>query len=134
MTLSPVVKQFITFSFVGASNTIIDIIIYVILTRGFSFWAEHTILANVVAFIIATSNSYYLNKRVTFKPSGGNEATAVIKFFLITGSGFLIYTLCFIFLTNLGWYDLLAKSVLIIVVLFWNFTMTKFWAFAERPR
>lgn len=134
MTLSPVVKQFITFSFVGASNTVIDLIIYIILTRGFNFWAHHTILANVVAFIVATSNSYYLNKRVTFKPGSGGEATAIIKFFLITGSGFLMYTVCFIWLTHLGWYDLVAKSVLIIVVLFWNFTMTKFWAFAERSR
>ncbi|MBI2415402.1 MAG: GtrA family protein [Candidatus Kerfeldbacteria bacterium] len=122
-------EQFIKFSVVGASNTVIDFIVYITLTRGFDWWGQHPIAANTVSFFIATVNSYIWNKRWTFNHPGTNHHVLFVKFFIANGSSFVLYTALFAWLTGLGWYDLLVKVLLIGLVLVWNFVLTKLWVY-----
>ena len=55
--------QFIKFGMVGASNTLISLVIYYI---GL-YLNVHYVLSNVLGFIAGTLNAYYWNNKYVFK-------------------------------------------------------------------
>ncbi|MFW5794036.1 MAG: GtrA family protein [Bacillota bacterium] len=74
-------KKFITFGFIGVFNTLIHMIVY-----GF-FYTDYNagaFLSNALAFIIASSFSYFANAYLTFKPKNktATQFSAVIIVFL----------------------------------------------------
>ena len=126
------VKQFIKFSVVGLSNTILDFSIYIILTREFYI---HFLVANAIAFIVAVSWSYLANKWWTFRDKSTSTKSQYSKFIVISLIGLGINEgILSLLVIYVGLWDLLAKLGAVVIVVFWNFWANRTWTFKEREQ
>lgn len=127
------VRQFYKFAVVGVANTAIDFLIYLALTRIFSFFADNFVLANIISFSVAVSNSFYWNRKWTFRSVDERHVRQYMKFFIVNVAGLGINTaVLYLLVTYAGFYDVLAKVIAIGVALFWNFFVNRMWVFREK--
>ncbi len=93
-----IVRQFTKFFLVGAMNTLIDlgILNLLIFASGISFGLWYSVFKGV-SFLIATTNSYFWNKRWTFESSQKKFS----QFLIISTIGFVINVGVASFLVNL---------------------------------
>lgn len=126
------IRQFYKFAIVGIVNTLVDLAVYVALTRSIDFFASHIVYANIIAFTVAVSNSFYWNRRWTFRSVDTRRSLQYIKFFIVNGAGLAINTtILYCLVTYVGLYDIVAKSLAIGVALFWNFFISRIWTFKD---
>lgn len=121
--------QFLKFSLVGVSNTIISYAIY----AGCIFIGLHYVLANVIAFLISVLNSYYWNNRYVFKEEGDSRTWWKTLF-----KTYLSYAFTGLVLTNVlsfVWIDVFDISAYLAPVLNLfictpiNYVLNKYWAY-----
>ncbi|MDD5110198.1 MAG: GtrA family protein [Patescibacteria group bacterium] len=120
-------RQFVKFCVVGLSNVVVDVGIYLALTRVFGWYFLY---ASLTSFVVAVSWSYYWNRRWTFRLPESNLTRQFPKF-VITNvvSGTMQNVVLYFSVEMLGWHDLYGKAIAIVLGTFWNFIVTKFWAF-----
>lgn len=128
----PLIGQFVRFAIVGVINTGVDYVTYFLLTRLVDYFDEHKVYATSIAFILAATNSYFMNKIWTFRDKSRQVGEQYLKFFAVSLVGFGLNALIFYFLLRLGLYDILAKVLTTGVVLFWNFLANKLWTFKQK--
>jgi len=120
--------QFLKFSLVGVSNTLIDFLIYFILTRWVDWFRVHYLLANALAFVIAVTNSYFLNQIWTFKNQ--QEKKSYLKYFkFILANSFtliLVQVTLFVLVNYFSVFDLFSKILVILISVVSNFLLSKF--------
>lgn len=73
------VNKFVKFGLVGVLNTLINWIIFALL----NFIGVYYIVANVIAYVIATANSYIWNSKWVFKYNGKNKKETTAKFVIL---------------------------------------------------
>jgi putative flippase GtrA len=122
-------RQFIKFCLVGASNFLIDFLVYLLMTRLFGL---HYIPASVISFAVAVTWSFEWNRKWTFRYQGSDLKWQYVKFFTAN-----IISLCL----NLGLLtllielfhipDLWAKAVSSLIVAVFNFSLNRFWTFKK---
>lgn len=127
--------KFIT---VGGINTVIDFGIYNLLIYKFGWWL---ILANVVSFSTAVTNSYFLNKYWTFQDKEKTSIIQFSKFFIVniiglglsTGIVYLGESFLAIYLDNLEevWRYNIAKVISVILVWVWNYLAYEYYIFRQ---
>ncbi|MCH5278515.1 MAG: GtrA family protein [Christensenellaceae bacterium] len=71
--------QLIKFALVGASNTIIDFVVSLVLNAIFHWYY----VAKVVGYCLGVANSYLLNSRWTFKEERRKDAREIISFIIV---------------------------------------------------
>lgn len=121
-------KQFIKFCLVGLSNLVIDFSVYFLMTRVFHLYF---VLANLISFSFAVSWSFWLNKKWTFR-NDARDYQQYLKFFIINISGMIWQTtLLYLLVTLAHWHDLIAKGLAVVIVTFWNFSLSRWWAFRQ---
>jgi putative flippase GtrA len=124
------VKQFIKFSIAGGICSIIDFLIYIILTRFFHFWAQHEGWANFLAICLASTINFVWNRNWTFRSNQPNLVMQYLKFFVVVIFGIIIYQWIFIFsIERLHLFDLLGKVIAAAIVWILRFIFNKFWSF-----
>lgn len=114
---------------VGLSGTLLD---FGVLFALVEYGRVPVLTASVVSFILATLNNFLLNKRWTFQDSSKRLVKQYLKFSIVSVIGLLLNTLLLfllVYVVNV-WY-ILAKALASGVILFWNFSIHKFWTFAE---
>jgi putative flippase GtrA len=115
----------IGFASVGAVSTVLDIAVYNIFLH-LKFPVK---FSAVMGFIAGLINGYILNVTLFFQE---HQTTAsFVKYGLISLGG-LVLTLWIIHLLHIKWEKLSpneAKVVAVVIVFFWNFTLSNFWAF-----
>lgn len=85
-----IVETAVKYGLVGLINTAITFIIVFALTiAGFPL-----VLANAMGFGCGLLNSYFLNKKFTFKDSGGSSVGPFIASFCISYAANLVVLLC----------------------------------------
>ena len=124
--------QFMRFAVVGVINTGIDYLIYWSLTRYVDFFEDEKIFATSIAFIVAATNSYFMNKFFTFRDKSKEFGSQYIKFFVVSLIGFAINAGVFWLLLQTGLFDIAAKVLTTGVVLSWNFIANKLWTFKQK--
>ena len=150
-------KRFIKFALVGISGTIVDFGVFNILTGLFNlagvfsfFSVEAVIIASVLSFIIAVFNNYYWNRIWTYPESRQFSHTdQLFKFGTVSVAGLVIRTPLFAWikepLTNkisslIGDNFILSAEIVgqnaslasvIVVVLFWNYFINRFWTYKD---
>lgn len=123
-------RQFIKFSFVGASGTLVDWIFYFILTRWFHLFY---LIAKTISFVIAAINNYILNRKWTFRSQEKNITKEFIKFLIVSLVGLAFNTLImYIVVDKLRYNDFIGLILATAIVMFWNFLANKFWTFKEK--
>lgn len=127
--INKVIIQFIKFGIVGASNTVISLIIYYLcLYIGLNY-----ILSNSIAFIISVLNAYYWNQKYVFKNNSKKKTftiKALVRVFTSYGSTFLLGTvLLILWIDCLHISEFLAPLINLCITIPLNFILNKFWAF-----
>lgn len=126
----PTIRQFVKFGLVGALNTGVDFTVFTICVYGFRM---HYLVANVAAFGVAAVNSYVLNRRWTFRNDDPRWHVQMVKFFVVLTIGFGLNELLLYFLVSrFAWSKIVAKLAVILVVLFWNYLVNRFWTFRAK--
>ncbi|MFA5358321.1 MAG: GtrA family protein [Patescibacteria group bacterium] len=125
--------QLIRFCLVGVANTAIDFTIYLYLTRGWDFWGEQYLFANIVAFATANVFSFIINKTWTFHDEKRlSYQRQYLKFLLVSLAALSIVETClYISVDVFGWYDLAGKAIGIALSLLVSFSLHRVWTFKK---
>jgi len=120
-------KLFIKYSIVGTSGAIVDLTALYLLVE---LAGINVYVAAVFSFILAVINNFLLNKFWTFNDKNPNYSKQFIKFLSVSIFG-LMLTLSFmyLFIDVVGIWYMLAKAITTLIVLFWNYTLNRFWTF-----
>lgn len=131
----PLLVQLFKFCLIGAFNTFLHFGVYYSLTR---YLSVQFLIANAIAFIIAATSSYFLNKFWTFQDKSKDYHKQYPKFIIIAAVGLLMHEgLLYLFVENFELHDLIALIIAAFIVVFWNFFMNRLWTFrnnADSPK
>jgi putative flippase GtrA len=121
------VTQFIKFSVIGASNTLVNMAVYAIVV----FLAPALyLLGNVLGWALGVLNSYFWNNRYVFKDAQGKTLAKLGKMYASYAAGLALSTLLlYIYVDILGIQELIAYLLTIVFTVPVNFLLNKFWAF-----
>lgn len=129
------VAQFIKFAIVGLGNTILDWVLFSFIKIPVRNLGQNgKQLAKAGSFVIASSSSYYFNRRWTFRSNETRIARQATIFFLIAGVGLVINNGIFYLLTAkkyLNQSDFIGLVGATAIAMFWNFFANKFWTFKQ---
>lgn len=129
--MSSLFWQFFRFCVTGTINTVVDFIVYLGLTRSFAYWENHLVLATGISFVVASTNSYVMNKYWTFKDKFGKHVIQYPKFITVALIGLSINVgLFYVFVHLVHINDIASKVLVAGVVLFWNYLANKLWTFS----
>lgn len=119
--------QFIKFGIVGASNTIISLVVYYILV----YCGVNYIVANIIGFVVSVINAYYWNKKYVFKVDENISVWKTFtKVFVSYGASYLISLLILIVLVDvIGISEFIAPIIKLAITVPLNFLLNKLWAF-----
>lgn len=122
-----IIFQFIKFGLVGATSTIIDWGAYFALTR---LSHMHYLVAKTISFLLAVMNSYLLNRLWTFAVKKDPTLKEFLKFLTIAFIGLTLNTsIMFLMVGKLGLADIWGLAIATTIVVFWNFTSSRYWVF-----
>lgn len=117
--------QFLKFSLVGLSNTLISLAIYYFLIS----LGVHYLIANVCSFV-SILNAYCWNSRYVFSVADKNHARAFSRMFLSYFATFLLnLVLLYVFVDVLGISEWAAPGIGLVITTVANFLLNRFWAF-----
>lgn len=135
------IKKFIKFGTIGVLNTLVDAAVFFVVYRlictgaglpsnSMSNPAWVTALAQAIAFVVASLNSFLWNKRWTFEKRGKVSRQEAVRF-IVTNVGYYLVSLLLIRgLANLfAVPDTVAKLPATLCMIFYNYLMNKFWVF-----
>lgn len=124
----PAVRQFVKYGLVGASNTIVNFVVYsVLVTVGVDY-----LVALVIGYTIGSLNSYILNRRWTFRAGDVAHATAGSRFALVQACAIAAnLALLYLFVHHLGIARIPAQAILVLPVLAVTFPLNRWWSFAR---
>jgi putative flippase GtrA len=129
----PAALQAIRFILVGVINTLVDIIVYYVLTRYTTFFNDQILLTRILSFLSGSVCSFILNRLWTFKKRDAVQGVEVVKFYITVGISLLIGLAAMqLFVAVFHFYDLIALTLSIIFTFIWNFTISKFWVFRKK--
>ena len=121
--------KLIRFSIVGVGNTLVNWSIFIIL----NVFGVYYIISNIIAYIIATVNSYIWNSSWVFKYGQGLNINTSVKFFLLNLVGLTVNTtIMYILVDILNFNKFMALVLASVFVVIMNYTINKLWVFKEK--
>ena len=120
--------KLIRFSIVGVGNTLVNWSIFIILNA----FGVYYIISNIIAYIIATINSYIWNSLWVFKYGQGLNINTSVKFFILNLVGLTVNTaIMYILVDILNFNKFMALVLASVFVVIMNYTINKLWVFKE---
>ena len=128
--------QFIKFSLVGASNTLLSLGFYYLFLYAFGW---HYQLSNAVSFFLSVINAYFWNSRFVFRPAEGYTPKQHIMAFgksLVSYGGTFALNVALLSLLvealhcSEGWAPIWALCI----TYPFNYLLHKYWAFRKKKR
>lgn len=125
--------QFVKFGVVGMSNTFISYFTYLIaITLGVFY-----LLASILGFVVSVINSFYWNNKYVFADQGGKHRSlwkSFCKTFIAyAGTGLVLNNILLYFQVGiLGWSEVIAPLVNLLITIPLNFLLNKLWAFKSK--
>jgi putative flippase GtrA len=127
---STMTRQFVKFGIVGVSNTLLSLVVYTVLLKGFGMWY---LAASAIGFAVGTVNGFLWNRRWTFKGHVGDPLTPV-RWFVVQGCGLVANLgLVFVFVHNAGLDELLGQVCATAIVVVFTFLANRAWTFRMHP-
>jgi dolichol-phosphate mannosyltransferase len=127
--------QLVRFAIVGATGYVINLAVYVVLV---SMADIHYLPAAVLAFCVAVTNNFLLNRHWTFKATGGSAAFQAPRFLVVSLVALGINLLVLELLVGaLGIHKIAGQAAAILAATPFNFIGNKLWSFgglAHRAR
>jgi putative flippase GtrA len=127
---APVVRQFVKYGIVGASNTVITFAIYSLaVVLGLQY-----LVALIVGYLAGSLNSYVFNRRWTFDASHRSHGTVGSRFAIVQAVAIgANLALLYLFVHQFGFHKIAAQAILTVPVLAVTFFVNRAWSFAEPP-
>lgn len=131
-TMKRGIVEFVKFGIVGASNTVISLLIYYIF-----LWISpnYYLLGNVIGWVVSVANSFVWNSKFVFHTqfNGMRDALSkLIRAYISYGSVFLItMALLYLQVDILGWSAKLAPVINLLITIPLNFILNKLWTFGK---
>jgi putative flippase GtrA len=127
---APVVRQFVKYGIVGASNTILTFVIY---TLAVELGVQY-LVALIVGYLAGSLNSYILNRRWTFEAGHLAHGTVGSRFAVVQAVAIgANLALLYLFVHHLGIHKIAAQAILTVPVLAITFFINRAWSFAPPP-
>lgn len=132
------IMQFVKFGLVGAMNTVVDYLTYLITLFIFTklnwFGEKAYLISTVLGFIVSFFNMFYWNNKYVFKEKEGEKRSvlrSLIKLFLsYSVTGILIRpTLMYLLVDIIGCPKAIAPIPIMLITIPINFLLSKLWAF-----
>jgi putative flippase GtrA len=128
---APVVRQFIKYGIVGASNTVITLLIYSVSVEA----GVTAAISLAFGYLAGTFNSYLLNHFWTFRGGDRTHATAGRRFATVQTCAFAFNEVALYVLVHHAGFDtadkkVLAQAILTVPVLVVTFFVNRAWSFA----
>jgi len=114
------------YALVGGLNTGVDFAVFVALVYGFgmgSVWAQ------CAAYFAGMANSYYWNRKWTFRTKGKMNAPELVRFAVINAASFVAATAVLLTLEHWGAQPAIAKIASIVCSLIVNYAGYRLWVF-----
>lgn len=119
--------QLLKFGVTGVAGFIIDFGVTFLLKEKLKV---HKYIANSVAFILAATNNYFLNRSWTFENTDPDMTGQYITFMIVSTGGLLVNNGTIWLLNDKGRMNFwLAKFLAVFVSMIWNFIGYKFFTF-----
>lgn len=124
------VIQFLKFSIVGLSNTIVSYLVYAALL----FIGVNYIVANIVSYFAGVINSFYWNNKYVFDNERSDLSSLISSFSKLLASsaftGLIINNiLLYFWVSVLGISSILGPMLNLFVTYPLNYILSKYWAF-----
>jgi dolichol-phosphate mannosyltransferase len=125
-------EEFIKFCFVGASGVIVNLGIYIILTRLFSLMLA---VASPIAIECSILTNFFLNNVWTFKKRNNQShmLKKLLKFHIVAGLAGLVNYFIFLELVyHFGWHDIISNFIGIAVATLINYILNSIWTWKHK--
>jgi dolichol-phosphate mannosyltransferase len=120
--------QLAKFLCVGASGYVLNLAVFSLLAVGLDV---HHIPAATIAFIVAVSNNFWLNRHWTFGARDGHAGFQAARFFTVSVLAFLFSLAVLELLIGAGTPKVAAQAVSLIAATPLNFLGNKMWSFGQ---
>ena len=136
-------RQLIRFALVGILNTIVDFGVFALVSYIISLLTPNSdafiyiLIANGISLFAWVTNSYFINRKWTFRQIHAPNLTEATKFYFVNSLSFfvstgIIYLLChFVFPENMIFQKVIAKICAAPIVISINFLGSKHFAFGQ---
>jgi dolichol-phosphate mannosyltransferase len=118
--------QLAKFGVVGASGYLVNLAVYATLLKGAGL---HYLAAATFSFLVAASWNYWWNRHWTFREQRGHFAYQGMRFFTVSATVYFANLGVLWLLVRLGFGEIIAQAVAIVVVTPLNFLGNKLWSF-----
>jgi len=126
---APVVRHFVKYGIVGASNTLLTFVIYYVLVRGLGV---DYLAALLIGYLVGSLNSYILNRRWTFRAGHLAHTVAGTRFAVVQACAIVAnLALLYVFVHDLHLPRIASQAILTIPVLAVTFFINRAWSFAH---
>src|SRR5579871_1005673 len=124
----PLVRQFVKYGVVGASNTVLTFVVYTVLEKlGVNY-----LVALPLGYAVGALNSYLLNRRWTFRAHDIAHTTAGTRFAIVQVAAIAVNELLlYVFVHHLGVDKIASQAILTVPVLVVTFVANRYWSFAR---
>ena len=128
------IKQFIQFSLVGASGTLINIALF----NGLlflSWFHQYFLIANLIAFVCAASHNFYWNQRWTFQQQADHKSVShkYLQFFVVSSVVLILNTIIMASCVHLFHiHRRVANLIAIALCLGFNYLGNAWWTFRQQ--
>lgn len=118
-------SRFCRFLFVGGTATLLQMLLLIFLVEHLG---AEPVVASATSYALSAIYNYILNYYLTFA-SSKRHAETFPKFLGVVGFGLTANTFFFFLFFKLTNYYLLAQAIAILVTLFVNYILHKFWIY-----
>ena len=122
-------EQLAKFCIVGVSGYAVNLAVYAALLDGFGL---HYISAAVGSFVVAVSNNYLWNRLWTFRAQRGGVPYQGMRFLIVSTAALLANLAVLQLLITVGFGEVVAQAIAIVLVTPVNFVGNKLWSFGPR--
>lgn len=121
----PIVQKFMMYSLVGCICTCIYFLSMFILVEQIG---KEPIISSIIAFIIMTLFSFFLNMRFTFGGEFSNQK--LLRFFMVASIGFTLnFAIMYTFVQVFSFHYLIGEIATTLTIPLVNFFLNHYWTF-----
>jgi putative flippase GtrA len=124
----PLVRQFVKYGVVGASNTILTFVVYTVLV----LLGLHYLVAVVLGYLVGSLNSYVFNRHWTFQAGHIAHTQAGTRFAIVQAAAIAAnVALLYVFVHHWHVARILSQAILTVPILSVTFFVNRLWTFAR---
>jgi len=121
--------QLFKFVCVGGTGTVLNLAVFTLLAVGLDV---HHLVAATIAFLVAVTNNFWLNRHWTFGAKDGHAGFQAARFFTVSLFAFAIQlSVLELFISGFGAPKVLAQFVSLVIATPFNFLGNKMWSFGQ---